>query len=36
MDLKEMVVNTRKLVDLTQDGDYCRALVNATLNLWVP
>ena len=36
MDLKEIGINTRNLVDLAQDRDYCRALVNATLNLWVP
>ena len=36
MDLKEMVINTRNRVDLTQDRDYRRALVNAALNLRVP
>ena len=36
MDLKEMGINTRNRVDLTQNRDYWRALVNAALNLWVP
>ena len=36
MDLKEIVINTRNLVNSTQDRDYCRALVNAALNLRVP
>ena len=26
----------RILIDLSQDRDYWRSLVNATLNLWVP
>ena len=33
MDLKEIGINTRNWVDPTQDRDYCRALVNAALNL---
>ena len=36
MDLKEIGNNTRNWVDLTQDRDYWRALVNAALNPWVP
>ena len=36
LNLKEMGINTRNWVDLAQDRDYWRALVNATLNLWVP
>ena len=36
MDLKEIGINTRNCVDSAQDRDYWRALVNATLNLWVP
>ena len=35
IDLKEMGVNMRKWVDLTQDMDYWRALVNTALNLRV-
>ena len=35
MDLKEIGVNTRNWVDLDQDTDYWRALVNAPLNLRV-
>ena len=39
MDLKEMGISTRNWVDSTQDRDYCRGLVNASLkfrfhNLW--
>ena len=33
--LKEIVINTRNLLNLTQDRDYWRALVNAALNLRV-
>ena len=33
MDLEEMGINTRNWVDLAQDRDYWRALVNAVLNL---
>ena len=36
MDLKEIGVNARNLVDSTQDRDYWRALVNEALNLRVP
>ena len=36
MDLKEIGVNTRNLVDSAQDRDYWRALVNAALNLRDP
>ena len=35
MDLKEIGINTRNWVDLAQDRDYSRALVNAVLNLCV-
>ena len=33
MDLKEIGINSRNLVDSAQDRDYWRALVNAALNL---
>ena len=36
MDLKEICINTRNWVDLAQDRDYWRALLNATLNLRDP
>ena len=36
MDLEEIVINAGNCVDSAQDRDYWRALVNATLNLWVP
>ena len=36
MDLKEIGINMSNWVDSTQDGDYWRAFVNATLNLRVP
>ena len=36
MDLKETGMNRRNWVDLAQERDYWRALVNAALNLWVP
>ena len=36
MDLKEIVINTRNWLDSTQDKDYWRALVYATLYLRVP
>ena len=35
-DLKEMGINTTNCIDLTQDRNYWRALVNAALNLRVP
>ena len=36
MDLKEIGINTRNLVDSSQDRDYWSVLVNAALNLRVP
>ena len=36
MDLEEIGINIRELVDSAQDRDYWRALVNAALNLRVP
>jgi hypothetical protein len=36
MNLEEICINTRNWVDLAQDRDYWRALVNAALNLRVP
>ena len=36
MDLKEIGINAGNWVDSVQDRDYCRALVNAALNLRVP
>ena len=36
MDLTEIGVNKRNLIDSAQDRDYWRALVNAALNLRVP
>ena len=36
MNFKEIGINTRNWVDLPQDRDYWRALVNAALNLRVP
>ena len=35
MDLNEIGVNVRSWIDLAQDRDYWRALVNVALNLWV-
>ena len=35
MDIKEIGINTRNWVDSAYDRVYWRALVNATLNLWV-
>ena len=36
MDLKEICISIRDWVDLGQNRDYWRALVNAALNLRVP
>ena len=36
LDLEEIGINTRNSVDSAQDRNYCRALVNAALNLRVP
>ena len=36
MDLEEIGINAGNWVDSTQDMNYWRALVNATLNLRVP
>ena len=36
LDLKEIGINTRNLVDSAQDRVYWRAVVNAVLNLWIP
>ena len=36
MYLKEIGINTRNWLYLTQDRDYWRGLVNVTLNLWIP
>ena len=36
MDLKEIGISTKNWVDLVQDRDYWKALMNAELNLWVP
>ena len=36
MNLEEIVINVGNWVDLVQDKDYWRALVNAALNLRVP
>ena len=36
MDLKEIDINKRNWVDLTQNKDYWRVLVNAALNLRIP
>jgi hypothetical protein len=35
IELKEIGINTRNWVDSNQDRDYCRTLMNATLNLRV-
>ena len=36
MDLEEIGINTRNLLDSAQNRDYWKAFVNAALNLWVP
>ena len=36
MDLDEIGINAGNWADSAQDRDYCRALVNAALNLRVP
>ena len=36
MDLEDIDINVGNWVDSAQDKDYCRALVNAELNLRVP
>jgi hypothetical protein len=36
MDLEEIGINSVNWVDLAEDWDYWRALVNAALNLQVP
>ena len=36
MDLKEIGINKRNLVNLAQDRDYLRAIVNEALNLRLP
>ena len=36
MDLEEIGINAGNLVDLAQDRNYWRVLVNASLNLRVP
>ena len=35
IDLKKVGINMRNWIDLAQDMDYSKALVNAVLNLWV-
>ena len=35
IDIKEMGINMMNYIDLAQDRDYWRALVNGALNLWV-
>ena len=36
MDLEEIGISAGNWVNLAQDTDYWRALVNGALNLWVP
>jgi hypothetical protein len=36
MELKEIGINTRNLVDSAQDKDYYRAVMNSALDLRVP
>ena len=35
IDLKQIGINTSNWVDLAQDSDFWRALVNTALNFWV-
>jgi hypothetical protein len=35
MDLKEIDINSRNLVDSVRDKDYWKALVNEAFNLWI-
>ena len=34
MDLEEVGINMRNWIDLTQDGDNWRTILNVALNLW--
>jgi hypothetical protein len=36
MDLREIGWGSMDWIDLAQDRDQCRALVNTEMNLWVP
>ena len=36
MDVKEIIIKSRNWADSVRDTDYCRALVNVILDLWVP
>ena len=36
VDPKEVDAKARNWIDSAQDRDYCRALVNVALNLWIP
>ena len=36
MDLKEIDINTRNWADLVRGRDYCKAFMNAALNLHAP
>jgi len=36
MDLEEIAINAGNWVDSAQDRDYWRAIVNASLKLWIP
>ena len=35
MDLKEIVENSRNMIDFALDDDYWRILVNVAFNLWL-